>query len=117
VADLAKALIMCGAYQGCEKPERIRAATIAQSAIFHFGGKHFGVFGERIGRAAHGFAGKHKLNFVGKRFPIGGLHGFGPFTQPFWQGRGVSSAVDHFLAGKKLTRGKRKGKFEKFICD
>jgi hypothetical protein len=55
VANLAKAFIMRGAHQGSEKPERIRPTTIAQSAIFHFGGEHFSVFGERIGSAAHGF--------------------------------------------------------------
>ena len=93
MADLAIALIMRGAHQSGKKPERIRAATIAQSAIFHFGSKHFGVFGQGIGGAAHGFTGKHKLNFVGKHLPIGGLHGFSPFAQPFWQGRGVMNAV------------------------
>jgi hypothetical protein len=93
VADLAKALIMRGAHQGCEKPERIRATTITQRAFFHFGGKHFSVFGKRISGAAHGFTGKHKLNFVWKHLPIGGLHGFGPFTQPFWQGQGTVSAT------------------------
>ena len=93
MADLAKALIMRGAHQSGEKPERIRAATIAQSAIFHFGGEHFSVFGEGISGAAHGFAGKHKLNFVRKQLPIGGLHGFGPFTQPFWHVQGVINAI------------------------
>jgi hypothetical protein len=96
VADLAKALIMRGAHQRGKKPERIRAAAIAQSAIFHFGGKHFSVFSERISGAAHGFTGKHKLNFVWKHLPIGGLHGFGPFTQPFWQGQGTVSATTLF---------------------
>jgi hypothetical protein len=94
VADLAKALIMRGAHQGCEKPERIRAATIAQRAIFHFCGKHFSVFSERISGSAHGFTGKHKLHFVRKHLPIGGLHGFGPFTQPFWQGQGAINAIE-----------------------
>jgi hypothetical protein len=93
VANLAKALIMRGAHQGCEKPERIRPATIAQSAIFHFSGKHFSVFGERISGAAHGFAGEHKLHFIRKHFPIGGLHGFGPLTQPFWHVQGVINAM------------------------
>jgi hypothetical protein len=93
VANLAKALIMRGAHQGGEKPERIRPATIAQSAIFHFGGKHFSVFGQGIGGAAHGFAGEHKLHFVRKQLPIGGLHGFGPFTQPFWHVQGVINAI------------------------
>ena len=92
MANLAKALIMRGSHQRGEKPERIRAATIAQSAIFHFSGKHFSVFSQGIGGAAHGFAGEHKLHFVRKHLPIGGLHGFGPFTQPFWQGRGAMNA-------------------------
>jgi hypothetical protein len=51
------------------------------------------VFRQGVGGAAHGFTGKHKLNFVGKHLPIGGLHGFSPFAQPFWQGRGVMNAV------------------------
>jgi hypothetical protein len=93
VANLAKAFIMRGAHQGREKPERIGPATIAQSAIFHFGSKHFGVFGECISGAAHGFTGKHKLHFIRKHFPIGGLHGFGPFTQPFWHVQGVINAI------------------------
>jgi hypothetical protein len=93
MANLAKALIMRGAHQRGKKPERIRAATIAQSAIFHFSGEHFSVFGQSIGGAAHGFAGKHELHFVRKKLPIGGLHGFGPFTQPFWQGQGVINAT------------------------
>jgi hypothetical protein len=93
VADLAKALIMRGAHQRGKKPERIRAATIAQGAIFHFSGEHFSVFSERISGAAHGFAGEHKLHFVGKKLPIGGLHGFGPFTQPFWHVQGVINAM------------------------
>jgi hypothetical protein len=96
VADLAKALIMRGAHQRSEKPERIRAATIAQRAIFHFGGKHFGVFGQGIGGAAHGFAGEYKLHFVRKQLPIGGLHGFGPYHQPFWQCQGAISAAKLF---------------------
>jgi hypothetical protein len=95
VANLTEAFIMGGAHQRGEKPERIGPAAIAQSAIFHFGGKHFGVFGKRISGAAHGFTGKHKLHFVREKLPIGGLHGFGPFTQPFWQGRGVINAVTH----------------------
>lgn len=93
MADLAKALIMRGAHQRGKKPERIRAAAIAQRAILHFGGKHFSVFGECISGTAHGFTGKHKLHFVRKHLPIGGLHGFGPFTQPFWQGQGTVSAT------------------------
>ena len=93
MADLAKALIMRGAHQRGKKPERIRAAAIAQRAILHFGGEHFGVFGERISGAAHGFAGEYKLYFVRKQLPIGGLHGFGPFTQPFWHVQGVFNAM------------------------
>jgi hypothetical protein len=100
VANLAETLIMRGAHQGGEKPERIRPTTITQRAIFHFGGKHFGVFGKRIGGAAHGFAGKHKLHFVREHLPIGGLHGFSPFAQPFWQGRGVFNAVRPFRLEK-----------------
>jgi hypothetical protein len=53
------------------------------------------MFGQGIGGAAHGFARKDKLNFVRKHFPIGGLHGFGPLAQPFWQCRGVMSAVEN----------------------
>jgi hypothetical protein len=93
MANLAKALIMRGAHQRGEKPERIRAAAIAQSAIFHFSGKHFSVFSERISGTAHGFAGEYKLHFVRKQLPIGGLHGFGPFTQPFWHVQGVINAI------------------------
>jgi hypothetical protein len=95
VANLAEIVIMRGAHQGREKPERIRAAAITQRAIFHFGGKHFSMFGQGIGGAAHGFARKDKLNFVREHFPIGGLHGFGPLAQPFWQCRGVMSAVEN----------------------
>jgi len=95
VANLAKALIMCGAHQRGKKPERIRTATIAQSAISHFSSKHFSVFSERISGAAHGFAGEYKLHFVRKHLPIGGMHGFGPFTQPFWHVQGVINAMNH----------------------
>ena len=93
MANLAKALIMRGAHQRGKKPERIRATTIAQSAIFHLGGEHFSVFGQGICGAAHGFAGEYKLHFVRKQLPIGGLHGFGPFTQPFWHVQGVINAM------------------------
>jgi len=93
MANLAKALIMRGAHQRGKKPERIRAATIAQSATFHFSGEHFSVFSERISGTAHGFAGEYKLHFVRKQLPIGGLHGFGPFTQPFWHVQGVFNAM------------------------
>jgi hypothetical protein len=93
VANLAEAFVVCGANQRGKKSECIRATTIAQRAIFHFSGKHFGMFGERISGAAHGFAGEYKLHFIRKKFPIGGLHGFGPFTQPFWHVQGVINAM------------------------
>ncbi|MFO0466122.1 MAG: hypothetical protein ACK5ZB_02350, partial [bacterium] len=71
----------------------------------------------RISGAAHGFAGEYKLHFVREKLPIGGLHGFGPFTQPFWQGRGGFNAVEAFVTLEKLIRSKQKRKYGKFICN